>query len=61
MHGAADTLIACSHSEELYRACRDEQSELHLFDGADHAQSIVSDRARYEAVLLAFLKKSGAL
>ena len=29
--------------------------------GADHAQSITSDRARYEAVLLAFLKKSGAL
>ena len=60
MHGAADSLIACGHSERLYRACRDERSELHLFDGADHAQSIVSDRARYERILLAFLKKCGA-
>ena len=60
MHGKADTLIPCSHSEELLRACRDGRSELHLFDGADHAQSIVSDRARYEALLLAFLKKCGA-
>ena len=60
MHGKADTLIPCSHSEELLRACRDGRSELHLFDGADHAQSIVTDRARYEALLLAFLKKCGA-
>ena len=60
MHGAADTLIACRHSEELYRACRDGRSELHLFDGADHAQSITSDRARYERILLSFLQKCGA-
>lgn len=60
MHGRDDTLIPCSHSEELFRACRDGRSELHLFDGADHAQSIVVDRARYEALLLAFLKSCGA-
>ncbi|MBR0207819.1 MAG: alpha/beta fold hydrolase [Oscillospiraceae bacterium] len=60
MHGAADTLIDCRHSEELYRACRDGRSELHLFDGADHAQSIVSDRARYERIVLDFLRKCGA-
>lgn len=60
MHGRDDTLIACSHSEELYRACRGEGCALHLFDGADHAQSIVSDRARYERIVLAFLKARGA-
>ncbi len=59
MHGRDDTLIPCGHSEELLAACRDGRSELHLFDGADHAQSIVSDRARYEALLLAFLEKCG--
>ena len=60
MHGRDDTLIPCSHSEELFRACRDGRSELHLFDGADHAQSITVDRAGYEAILLAFLEKCGA-
>lgn len=60
MHGRADSLIPCSHSEELLAACRDGRSELHLFDGADHAQSIVSDRARYERILLRFLEKCGA-
>lgn len=57
MHGDTDTLVPCSHSEELRRACRDGRSELHLFEGADHAQSIVTDRARYESILLSFLRK----
>lgn len=61
MHGEADTLIPCSHSEELFRSCRDGRSEIHLFEGADHAQSITSDRARYETLVLEFLKKCGAL
>lgn len=57
MHGRADSLIPCGHSEALYAACRNEKSELHLFDGAEHAQSIVSDPAGYEKILLAFLNK----
>ncbi len=57
-HGKADTLIPCTHSEKLYSACRSPLSELHLVEGADHAQSIVADRAAYEAALLAFLKKA---
>lgn len=61
MHGRADTLIPCTHSEALFGACRHPDSELHLFDGAEHAQSIVSDRSGYEASLLAFLKRCGAL
>ncbi len=59
-HGKADTLIPCSHSEELYAACRHPLSELHLVEGAGHAQSIVADRAGYEAALTAFLEKSEA-
>lgn len=61
MHGRADTLIPCTHSEKLFAACRHPDSELHLFDGAEHAQSIVADRAGYEAMLLAFLKRCGAV
>lgn len=61
LHGRADTLIPCSHSEELREACRDGRSELHLFEGADHAQSVVVDRKRYEEIVFAFLKKCGAM
>ena len=61
MHGRADTLIPCSHSEALRAACRSEKSELHLFDGAIHAQSIVVDPAAYERILRAFLTSCGAL
>ena len=56
MHGRADSLIPCSHSEALFAACRNEKSELHLFDGAEHAQSLQSDPAGYERILLAFLE-----
>ena len=60
LHGRGDRLIPCSHSEALRRACRDERSELHLFPGADHAQSITVARAEYERILLDFLKRCGA-
>ena len=60
MHGRVDSLIPCSHSENLRKACQDERSELHLFDGADHAQSITVDRTNYESILLAFLGKCEA-
>ncbi len=61
IHGKEDTLIPCSHSEALYRACADPRSELHLFEGAEHAHSILSDRKAYEAIVLAFLRRCGAL
>ena len=39
----------------------DKNSELHLFDGAEHARSIVSDPKGYEAILKDFLKKCDML
>ena len=61
MHGEADSLIPCGHSRELLAACRDGRSALRLFPGADHAQSILSDRSRYEALVLEFLKSCGVI
>lgn len=61
IHGSADTLIPCGHSEALYKACRSGRSELHLVDGAAHAQSIVADPAAYEEIVRAFLKNCGAI
>lgn len=55
MHGREDSLIFANHSQQLYRECRNEKSELHLFEGADHAQSIVADRKGYERIVKRFL------
>lgn len=59
MHGRSDMLIDNSHSEMLFAACRNQRSELHFFDGADHAQSVVVDREKYEKTLLDFLHSCG--
>ena len=61
MHGNADGLIDHRHSEKLYSACRNRNSELHLFEGADHASSVVIDPEGYEKILLDFLRKNNAL
>lgn len=61
MHGTADGLINCHHSKDMIAVCRNDNSELHLFEGADHARSITSDPEGYEAILRDFLKKCGAL
>lgn len=57
MHGSADTLIDCHHSKDMFAVCRNKNSELHLFEGAEHARSIVSDPEGYEKILNDFLKK----
>ena len=56
MHGTDDTLIVCDHSKVMYDVCRNPLSELNLFDGADHAMSIVSNPKRYEEILDSFLR-----
>ena len=61
MHGDSDTLIDCHHSKDMYAVCRNKKSELHLFKGAEHARSIVSDPKGYETILRDFLKKCNML
>ncbi|MBR4462599.1 MAG: alpha/beta hydrolase [Erysipelotrichaceae bacterium] len=61
MHGAADNLIDCHHSKDMFAVCKNENSELHLFEGADHACSITSDPKGYETILRDFLKRCNAL
>ena len=57
MHGKSDKLINCKHSEMMYKRCKNPLSELHLFDGADHAQSVVSAPKTYEKIMLDFVRK----
>ena len=56
MHGTDDTLILCDHSKVMYDRCLNPLSKLNLFQGADHAMSIVSDPVRYEKLVDAFLR-----
>lgn len=59
MHGKRDDLIPCTHSQMLHAACTNPKSELHLFENADHARSIVVARTEYERMVLAFLHNCG--
>ena len=61
MHGDSDQLIDCDHSRQLFKACGNPRSELHLFPGAAHARSIDSDPQAYERILLDFLRNNQAL
>lgn len=57
MHGKKDLLIDCKHSEAMIKVCRNPLSEIHLFEGADHAQSVVVAPNRYEQIMMDFVKK----
>lgn len=54
IHGSSDTLIPPSHSEALKKANRG-YTELHIFDGAEHAKSFETDEERYLQILKNFL------
>lgn len=57
MHGKQDTLIGHSHSEALYAASENPLSELHLYEGANHAQSVMVSPNGYEEAMADFVKK----
>lgn len=57
IHGASDTFIKPHHSVDMYNVCQNANSELHLFEGAEHARSIAVDKARYEQVVCDFIHK----
>ena len=56
IHGADDDFILPEHSERLAKA-NPAYSEVHLFPGAKHAESMYSDEDRYLEILKAFLAK----
>ncbi len=57
IHGTSDNLIGLHHSKAMYDAVRNKDSELHLFEGADHAQSVVKDPERYKQIIRNFISK----
>ena len=57
VHGDSDALVPCYMAEELYRNCGSEKKELLIIEGADHAQSFMFGRDKYESVLDGFLSE----
>lgn len=55
MHGKADRLINYTHAQKLQKANRG-YCELHLFEGADHAESLNSDEDRYIRTVKEFIE-----
>ncbi|MCH5153355.1 MAG: alpha/beta hydrolase [Clostridiales bacterium] len=57
IHGSADSFIAPHHSEDMHKVSSNELSELHLFDGAEHACSHCTDKDKYITVVSEFIDK----
>jgi uncharacterized protein len=54
MHGTSDTFINCSHSEKMAKITKGYQ-EVHLYSGAEHAQSFPTHQEEYRKDIHAFL------
>lgn len=55
-HGADDDFILPMHSERMYEACK-AYKEIHIVQGANHAQSLQTDKKEYARIVEEFLKK----
>ena len=58
-HGTADSFISPENSRRIYNAAQGVK-ELHLIEGAEHAQSVFTDPEGYRRILTAFLEKATA-
>ena len=54
IHGAEDTFIPPKHSEEMKTATKG-YSELHIIDGANHAQSVLVNPGEYKKIVELFI------
>lgn len=57
IHGDKDGLVPCFMAYELYENCSSEIKQLLIVEGADHAQSFMIARERYENTMDIFLGK----
>ncbi len=56
IHGANDNFVPPDEAKEIYQA-RKENSEIHLIEGADHAQSYQVNPQAYEEICMSFIDK----
>lgn len=57
IHGKCDKFIFPSHSEKMYKVCQNPLSELHLVDGAAHAESYHVNPVQYDEIVTKFTQK----
>ncbi|MCR5716533.1 MAG: alpha/beta fold hydrolase [Lachnospiraceae bacterium] len=60
LHGSKDTLIPPRNSEEMCKRTKG-YGEVHLIEGAAHAEAVIVDPVSYRAYTEAFLKQLGIL
>ncbi len=58
-HGKADGFVPYSMAEELYEACKGENTELFAVDEADHGLAFLVDRDGYIEAMHRLFKKAG--
>lgn len=56
VHGTGDTFTHHWHSEKMYEANKG-YKELHLFEGAEHAECVIKDTPRYLEMMRSFTDK----
>lgn len=57
IHGTADDFIYPHHSEDMYKVSKNALSELHLVEGALHAESYKTDKVQYAQIVGDFIDK----
>lgn len=61
IHGGADLFVPTFMSEKNYKYCSSEIKDLLIIDGADHAQSYITDKEKYEAKIDEFMLRAGII
>ncbi|MDE7268640.1 MAG: lysophospholipase [Lachnospiraceae bacterium] len=57
IHGSQDSIVPPSMGEELYEVCKSKKERV-LIEGADHANSAMTDYETYEKAILQFIEQS---
>ncbi|MCM1043539.1 MAG: alpha/beta hydrolase [Corallococcus sp.] len=58
IHGAQDKFIVPEHSKAMFAKCKNPSCELHLFEGAAHARSHMTNRQLYTRTVFDFIDKT---
>lgn len=57
VHGRADDFISCHYSSDMFEVSSNKLSELHLVDGAAHAESYKTSPEKYKNIICDFIDK----
>ncbi|MEE8827401.1 MAG: alpha/beta hydrolase [Eubacteriales bacterium] len=58
IHGSADTFVPKDMAIENFSACNSEKKDLVIFEGSEHAESMLDDLAKYTATVKKFVDEN---